>query len=274
MSSVPRFYIPSPLHDGVEPLPPDVARQVATVLRLRPGAAITLFNGDGAEWHATLETVSPRGATARLRQRELPQRESPVHLTLYQAMLKGEKFGWVIQKATELGVAAIVPLLTARTVVDSEGKRPDRWQRIAIEAAEQSGRTVVPEIRAPQRLEEALARLAVATVTPEDSKTIGTLETASNDGASGAMREDSGASAIFCWESASDGPMLEAARRILQHSSCITIFIGPEGGFTPDEAALAQQHGAAICRLGPRILRSETAAIAAAAVVLLGANGE
>lgn len=242
MSSTPRFYVTGPLGDGGGEiaLPPGAARQVTTVLRLRPGDAIRLFDGTGREWPATLAQAGRGEAVARLGEPGVPAREPARRVTLCVALLKGEKMEWVLQKGTELGVDAFQPLVTqrveggageSRTVSES---RQTRWERIIVEAAEQSGRLTVPALKPPVRLAEALR-------TPEPK--------------------------AFCWEDERES-MLPAALD-WRAATRARLFVGPEGGFTPEEVALARAAGARVASLGPLILRAETAAIVAATLALL-----
>src|SRR5581483_4004776 len=169
---VPRFYVPAlreQAEEGVVPLPASIARQVSLVLRLAPGARLVLFDGSGEEWEAELASVEGHSrsgrhaATARLVRCRQPPVEPALQLTLYQALLKGEKFEWVLQKGTELGVARFVPMVTERTVRAGHGAplsppRLDRWRRIVVEAAEQCGRVRIPVVCAPVPFEAALRR--------------------------------------------------------------------------------------------------------------------
>ena len=258
MATVPRFFVEPPLRPGDVVLPSHVARQVTTVLRLRAGDRLVLFDGSGGEWQAELRSAGqglPRGrrgaaplvgACARLLQYRAESLEAPVRFTLCQALLKADKFAWVLQKGTELGVAAFVPLITRRVVaaagpdaLASRGPatKPDRWRRIVIEAAEQSGRCVVPTIHPPLRLEAVLRRAA-----PK----------------------------VLCWEGEREQPFQDALHRALTRGgTSVDVLIGPEGGFAAEEVQAAIDAGAVVASLGPRTLRSETAALAAAALALL-----
>ena len=250
--SAPRFFVRGPLAGcgagGEVPLPEHVARQVATVLRMRPGDPVVLFDGAGGEWRAALAAVGRGSATARLLAYDVPGREPALRLTLCQALLKADRFEWVIQKGTELGVAEFVPLVTRRVVAAdrvgaaggpaaSESKLA-RWRRIAVEAAEQSGRLAVPLVHPPRSLEAAL---------------------------------ESRAPRLVCWEDERRLPFPAALGEVVGGGSNeVAVFVGPEGGFTPEEVQAATAAGARAASLGPRILRSETAAVVAAALALLG----
>jgi len=170
--------------------------------------------------------------------------EPRVRLVLYQSLVKGERFDWVLEKGTELGVAAFVPLLSRRNVLRvATGRtgRPDRWSRVVREAAEQCGRSVLPDILPPKRLEEALAEAADLRLMPWEGE------------------EALGLAAVL----RRARPALEAAG-----SPTVAVLVGPEGGFAGDEVVLAREAGAQVVSMGQRILRSETAGIVAAAAVL------
>jgi 16S rRNA (uracil1498-N3)-methyltransferase len=258
MPTVHRFFVEEPLvgaEGALVTLPAPVARQMEHVLRLRSRDAVVLFDGRGGEWQAEVATLRRGEATARLLRHEPGYPEDALRVTLCQAMIKTDRFEWVLQKGTELGVAAFLPLLTRR-VVGAAGRgspverareralKSERWRRIVVEAAEQCGRTIVPEIHDPGALRSAL---------------------------------EANQPGIICWEGAGDAPpvrealaqALAPAERRGTDASAVQIFIGPEGGFTPDEVAAAVEAGAVPATLGPRILRSETAALAAVALALL-----
>ena len=211
------------------------------MLRLRPGAPLVLFDGRGGEWSATIAGAGRDGVTARLLQHHTPAREAEIRVTLAQAVLKSDRFEWVLQKGTELGVAAFQPLLTRRTVAVAHGAlgegKLERWRRIVTEAAEQSGRCVVPRVAPPAPLEATLAATDA-------------LGAAVGGGARATVRR---------------GP----ARGGRGGGRAVRLLVGPEGGFEPQEAAAAVTAGAFSATLGPRILRSETAALAAVALTCL-----
>lgn len=233
--TVHRFYLPAPLPPGESvALTEEQARQAARVLRLAPGAPVVLFNGDGQEVPGTIEDCAPRRVTVRLGEPRAG-RSCPVPaIHLAQALIKADRFDWVVQKATELGVARITPLATSRTVVslpvERARQRRERWQRIAVEAAEQSGRVTIPEIDEPATLDDLLPLMARIP-------------------------------ALVCWEN--EAMPLHRVR--LPTAGPLLVVIGPEGGFTREEIAAAVDAGARTVSLGPLILRSETAALAALA---------
>lgn len=241
-----RFYIAGvPWRPGLElDLPDAVARQTRDVLRLRPGDALRLLDGAGGEYPAEIVAVERRRVAVRLGERREGAAEPPVRVVLCQGMLKADKLEWVLQKGTELGVAAFVPLLTERAVAaaDSMGEaRRRRWVRILAEAMEQCGGTVLPDLATPRPLMHALTSLP------------------------------SGALALIPWEEERGTTLrgaVETARAANPTLREVQLFIGPEGGFSAGEVALARRHGAVPVTLGARILRAETAAVVAVTLVL------
>jgi 16S rRNA (uracil1498-N3)-methyltransferase len=208
-------------------------RHLRTVLRLRPGAVVEATDGTGRLYTVRLLTLDPGGASGAIEGRTEPARESPCAITLGQAVLKGERMSWLVQKATELGVARIVPLATARVVVRPAGEPGPqaRWQRIAREAVKQCGRVVVPSVEPPRELAALLAE------TPRPD-------------ASWLLSEDG-------------GEPVAAAARATPRPARLLLLVGPEGGFTAAEVALARRAGARPVSLGPRVLRGESAGLVA-----------
>ncbi len=242
-----RFFVPP--HFDLTPgapvdLPLDLVHQAGVVLRLRPGDRVILLDGAGREAEVVLTTFSRKQVSGEVVAcRAAPPPPHP-HVTLYQAVLKGERFAWVLQKATELGVAAIVPVITERTVVPlaeaSEPEKAARWGRIVREAAEQSRRGTLPALHPPIRWADACAAMALAEA------------------------------ALLPWEEATTP--LAAALAGVRAAAHVALAVGPEGGFSPAEMAQAAAAGLTPISLGPRILRAETAALAVCALVLLPAT--
>lgn len=218
-------------------LPEQASVHVARVLRLRAGDRLTLFNGDGEDYAAQLIEVSPRAVRGRIVEAQVNRSESPLQLTLAQALARGEKMDWIVQKATELGVAQIVPLVTARSEVKLDEsrahKRLQHWQAVAISACEQSGRARVPTIAPVQTLRAWLDAL----------------------GRSAAMR----------WALLPEGELTPRALDMPMQDALLAV--GPEGGFDETDIALLGNAGFRGLRLGPRVLRTETAGIAAIAAL-------
>jgi 16S rRNA (uracil1498-N3)-methyltransferase len=231
------------LAEGAEiELSSEVAHQVRDVLRASQGGMIHLLDGRGATYPAEIVALDRRHVVARVGSPLPRTADFPVRFVLCQGMLKATKFEWVLQKATELGVSAIQPLLTERAVAATEmtgEARQRRWQRILAEALEQCGGDRLPELGTPRPLMHALAEMPPSAL------------------------------ALFPWEEANATPLRAtideavAARGGAHAIAEVRIFIGPEGGFSAGEAALAQRHGALLVTLGARILRAETAALVA-----------
>lgn len=238
---IPRFFLDVPLVVGGEvSLSDPAAVHAVRVLRLRAGDPVSLFNGDGHEYPARLVAADARRAMARIEAARESTRESPLAITLAQALARGEKMDWIVQKATELGVAGIVPVITERSEVKLDparaGKRVNRWRAVAISACEQSGRAVIPHVDVPSTLTKWLASIGPS----EDGATRLVLHP-----------DTSGA----------------RARARVPAALSMILAVGPEGGFGEDD--LARLHGAGFddLALGPRILRTETAGLAAIAAL-------
>jgi 16S rRNA (uracil1498-N3)-methyltransferase len=235
-----RFFVPPEnlLGDRVI-LPADIAHQIRNVLRLRAGSAIVVLDNSGAEYEVLLRQVDKQQVVGEAVAKRPSPNEPSVQLTLYQALMKRDKFEWVLQKGTEIGVSQFVPLVTQRSLVQDidikEGKLY-RWQKIITEAAEQSRRGRIPTFQPPQTLGQALA---------------------GNPSQLG----------LIAWEEA-EALTLRKALAGLERPSHISLFIGPEGGFAREEIEAAQAAGLLPITLGKRILRAETAALVASALVL------
>ena len=228
-------------------LPDEIAHQTRDVLRLGVGATVRLLDGQGGEYPAELVAVARRQVAVRLGERVQGHAEPAVRLVLCQGMLKAAKYEWVLQKGTELGVAAFVPLLSERAVAATEATgatRRQRWERIVAEAVEQCGGNRLPELSEPRPLMHALASLPP------------------------------GGIALLPWEEADALPLPQALRGAVALAGGratppeARIFIGPEGGFSVGEVGLARRAGALPVTLGPRILRAETAALVAITLAL------
>ncbi len=247
-----RFFV-SPSDFAQQPvvLTGEQAHQVRRVLRLRLGETVTLLDGQGGVGEAMLVALDERSARFKVTRRWQTPREPAVHITLYQAALKGERFGWALQKGVEVGVSRFAPLVCERNIVDDldavEDKR-DRWQRIIQEAAEQSGRTHLPELLPAQFFSSAVQMGAAAA-------------------------EGAAALRLIPWEGEREtrlSTLLAACN--LAGGPRIELFVGPEGGFTEAEIALARRYEIRPVSLGPRILRAETAGVVAAAAILYQAG--
>jgi len=237
--SLARFHVPAAAPGARVTLPEHSAHHAREVLRLRAGSRVRVFDGAGHEFEAILEAVARRCVEARLGAEVVPRPESPLHLALAVAPLKGDRMELVIQKATELGVAEIWPVLSVRTDAAARpalaGVRQERWEKVASGAAEQSGRAVVP-------------RLAQTTTLPE-------MLAAHWDGRRVVLLADMDRAPLR-------GLPPPAPTRLL-------LLVGPAGGFEPTETERMLACGFESVSLGPRTLRAETAAIAAVAAAQL-----
>ena len=259
-----RFYAPpsafSSSRDSVM-LATDEARHLRDVLRLKVGDEVYVFDGAGKEFHCRIEESRRETAQLQVIAEVTPARpESPLSLTLAVALLKGEKFDLVVQKSTELGVSRILPVVTKLADIrlrdeSDAAKRVTRWQRIALEAAKQSGRAVVPEINAPVTFDSLLQNTG-----PLQSRNC--LLFSERDGQS--LKD--AANALVRTASVSGQP--DAAWPPAHAGgSDITALVGSEGGWTDEELDAARQAGWTIVTLGGRTLRAETAAIAVATLL-------
>jgi len=234
----PRIHLPGPLAVGDEvTLPEAAARHLGRVLRLGPGAALRLFDGRGGEYAATLSTVEKRRVSARIEAFEPREVELPFRVVLAQAVSRGDRMDLTLQKAVELGVGAIVPLVTARSAPLPAGERLERrvahWRGIVASACEQCGRNRLPGVLPPARLGTWLPEAPAGTRLMLDPDAGSSLRQAS------LVRGD------------------------------VTLLVGPEGGLDSKELAQAEGAGFVGIGLGPRVLRTETAALAALAQLQL-----
>jgi 16S rRNA (uracil1498-N3)-methyltransferase len=233
--ATPRIYTGQALSEGLQlELEAGPSRHLCGALRLSVGADIVLFDGNGGEYSAQIEDLDRKRVMVRLTQHHAVERESPLGIHLGVAISRGDRFDWVVQKATELGATHISPLISERVEVKLKGERADKklrhWQQIAISACEQSGRNKIPPVHAIQPLAS--------------------------------------------WTAAAE----DDCRLVLHHRGkqslaelappqSVALLIGPEGGLSAAEIEVAQQHGFSPLTLGPRILRTETAPLAALAIV-------
>lgn len=227
----PRFYEPQPLTENSTITLSDDATQHIRVLRLTEGAEIVLFNGEGGQFSAQLVEVQKRSCKAQLKSFQQTDNESPLHLHLGQVISRGDRMEFVVQKAVELGVNEITPLISERCGVklnaERMAKKQQQWQKIAIAACEQSGRNIVPVIHKTETLQawcEEQIDCCKLTLHPRAKHSINTLN---------------------------------------QDINHVRLLIGPEGGFSDDEVKLTETLNFTETLLGPRVLRTETAALTA-----------
>ena len=234
-----RIHVPATLSEGAEiVLPVQAGEHLTRVLRLEAGAALTLFNGEGGEYAATLAPINGKKVIARVLRHDAVERESPLAVTLLQGVARGERMDLIVQKATELGVGRIVPVLAERSVVKLDARQRTRkrehWQAIAVSACEQCGRNRVAEVDEPMALGDAVKSLA------DDS--------------------------VRCLLAAGGA---ESLAQVAAHAALrpIALLIGPEGGLAEHERQFAEGNGFRVYRMGPRVMRTETAGLAALAVL-------
>ncbi|MDD5241047.1 MAG: 16S rRNA (uracil(1498)-N(3))-methyltransferase [Sulfuricella sp.] len=235
--AAPRFYCPEiPARKGMAELPEQAAHHATRVLRLKEGDAVTVFNGQGGEGDACITAISKHHVSMEITDWQNVERESPLQVHLAQAISAGEKMDYTLQKAVELGIGNIQPLASERSVVRLSGERADKrvahWQGVVISACEQSGRNHVPQVAAIRPLLDWLPQ-----------------------GGANSLRL-----------------MLAPGAEIGLHDlpkpgGAVTLLIGPEGGLSPVEADAAKRVGFTPVRLGVRVLRTETAALAALAAM-------
>ena len=232
-----RVFVDQPLAPGARvTLPESAGAHLVRVLRLREGEACVLFNGDGHDYDATLVSATKRGVDAEISAARAIDNESPLRIVLLQGIARGEKMDLILQKATELGVAAIAPVFADRTEVRLDGERLDKrmahWRSVVTSACEQSGRARIPELLPARGLAEAAATLDAGTLKltldPQGEHRFETLA---------------------------------------KPAGAVVIGIGPEGGWSEKDRDLLAQHGFTGLRLGPRVLRTETAGLAAIAAM-------
>lgn len=231
-----RIYLEQTLATGERAVLPEAAfRHVVQVLRLEVGEPLMLFNNQGGEYEAVLEVIGKREAHVRVGAHQVVNRESALNITLIQGISKGERMDWCVQKATEIGVAGVVPVVTEHGAVKLDAERwarkREHWQGVVTSAAEQSGRTRVPNVAPVADFQTALKQ------TPADALKL-ILD-----------------------------PDVESTLDSIKPSQNVVLLIGPEGGFSPAELSQAKQAGFLPLRLGPRILRTETAATVAMTVL-------
>ena len=241
--SLPRFLVPpDAVRNGAATVVGRELMHMRKVLRLRPGARVLLWDGEGTEHEAVIRAYEGGVAAMTVVRSYRPQRESPLTVTLAQAVGKGDKMDWIVEKSTELGVSCVTPFVSAYTVPRFSGdrgeRRRERWEKIAAAAARQSGRTRIPEIRYVVPFDAVLAR-------------------------------DGQCEVRMLFREGSSGRRPGSLREELGTVGSVLVMVGPEGGFSEEEAATAAANGFHTVGLGKRILRTETAAVAAVCAVQL-----
>lgn len=229
-----RFYVPQAhIENGKVRVEGSEVRHIRKVLRLRAGDRITIFDGLGKEYEGSIIEMAPSSVVIHVEKAISPERESILDITLAQSLLKGEKMDYLVQKATELGIKEIAPFFSSRSVPLLDGskrtERVHRWEKIAVEAAKQCGRGVVPRIRSLKHFSEV-------------------IESVSSD----ALR-------LLLWEK--QGSLLKEVLKGAAGRKRIFFIVGPEGGLSQDEVHRAEAKGFTPIHLGGRILRAETASL-------------
>jgi 16S rRNA (uracil1498-N3)-methyltransferase len=245
---IPRIYFPRSPEPGESlELPADQLRYLRNVLRLKTGDALTLFDGRGFDYCAVITGLGGRKAQVRVTAKNRIPEEPKPKITLAQALPKGTKLEWIIQKATELGASRILPFTSARSIPKIQENRREqkliRWRKIAAEAAEQCGRSEVPEIPGILSFESTLDRAAA-----------GSLK-------------------VIFWEVESDRSIREILGGNAAGITDVFAVVGPEGGFAPAEIDRARAAGFVTASLGKRVLRVETAALAVLAILQYALGG-
>ena len=235
---IPRIYTPQPLETGETiQLDDNAFNHSVRVLRLKSGAHIVLFNGEGGEYKATLSGVQRRQASAAVGEFTNKEVEPPLQLIMGQCISRGEKMDYTVQKSVELGVTEIVPLFSERCGVQLKGERLEKkrqhWQSVSVSACEQSGRNRIPTIEREMTLAAWIENVEAdikLVLDPSESTTLNQLQPPQNS---------------------------------------VALLLGPEGGMTEEEVAHAKRHGFLRIRLGPRVLRTDTASLATLSAIQL-----
>jgi len=245
---IPRIYFPRTAEPGESlELPADQLHYLRNVLRLKAGDAATLFDGRGFEYSAVITGLGGRKAHMRVTAKNRIPVEPAPKITLAQALPKGTKLEWIIQKATEMGATGILPFTSARSIPKIQENKIEqkliRWRKIAAEAAEQCGRSNVPEIPGILPFEKVLSRAA------------------------------EGSLKVIFWEAESERSLRQILRENAFGVKDVFAVVGPEGGFAPSEIDRAKSAGFVTASLGGRVLRVETAALAVLAILQYALGG-
>jgi 16S rRNA (uracil1498-N3)-methyltransferase len=252
VSSQQRFFVPpEAIENGQVRFNREQARQMMAVLRMAPGQTVTVLDNSGWQYLVALERLTPADAVGAVRTRTLVSSEPRTKITLYVGMIRAPRLEIVLQKCTELGVAAFVPVLCQRSLVGQADElnptKLDRWERIIVEAAEQSGRGKLPHLMGAASLEQACEQARGLSLMlwegERESRLRDALQAAGGD---------------------EPGRRRGAAARPFS----VNLFVGPEGGFSDGEVQRARAFGVQPVTFGPRILRAETASVAAVAAIL------
>ena len=253
MSNLPRFYCPSALDTGAElSLPAGTARHVQ-VLRLQPNDEITLFNGQGGEFKAVVMHMGRSEVSVRVGEHQAIERELNIYVHLWSGITANERMDWLLEKATELGAATLLPITAERSVLKLKGERADKklahWQAIAVASSEQCGRNRVLQVGQARTLEQAFEQLSAAQAPSQAARWVLSLSPGTR-----LLHE-----------------MIQTIRSTHDHDATqpteIIVLSGPEGGLSPAEEAQAIAAGFLPVSLGNRVLRAETAPVAVLSAV-------
>ncbi|MBN1643671.1 MAG: 16S rRNA (uracil(1498)-N(3))-methyltransferase [Dehalococcoidales bacterium] len=238
-----RFFIPKECfeNDKVK-ITGEPLHQIGYVLRLKPADRIIVLDNSGREFEVEIEYLTKKESQGKILSKKTGKGEPAVKITLYQALLKADRFELALQKCVELGVTAIVPFISERCVVKNPSEsKAERWQKIVREAAEQSERSVIPTLHPAVSFEEACRTVSRP--------------------------------ALLLWEEENGKGLKQVLQNLpFKTAKAISLFIGPEGGFPESEVKLARKQGIAVASLGRRVLRSETAGLAAISAILYEKN--
>lgn len=246
---MPRLFVFEKLAIGDEiVIAGEEAHHIIRVLRLGPGHSVSISDGKSVESLGVISDIDIRDTKIKIRILDQNKsKETKPFITLLQALPKGEKFDWIIQKSTEIGVSKIIPVITQRTIVNilpsKLERRMERWNKIAIEAAKQSLRMDIPQIGELSTFDASLREVEKHHLS------------------------------IIPWEQEKELSIRKALKSIDGTVTKVAVFIGPEGGFSPEEVKKAKEMGAVSVSLGPRILRTETAAIAVCSILMYELGG-
>lgn len=233
---MPRFFAD---YEGGEliTLSPEDSKHISKALRMKVGESLTVCDGRGTDFECVIESAQGDAVTVRVLSQKPSETEADVDITIYQALPKSDKMDGIVQRAVELGATKIVPMLTERCVSRPDGKACDskvkRWNKIALEAAMQCGRGVIPTVAPVQSFKQAISQMDADVV-------------------------------VMFYE----GGGLPIRQMDIKKGHKIAVLVGPEGGFELSEVELAKQSGAVIGSLGPRILRTQTASLAAVSAIM------
>lgn len=237
-----RFFVdPTAIHENSVDIPDETASQIRKVLRLKEGTRVQFLDNHGWLYESVIHYTDPKNITAEIIEKRSAEGEPACTVSLYIGLTQREKFEWILQKCTEAGVSKIIPMITERSLLrkttDITGKK-ERWEKILKEASEQCGRGSIPKLSDPLSFHEAVKAGSLAD------------------------------KALFCWEDEKQKTLREILEPLHSTTSNISLMVGPEGGFSTEEAALAQEAGWSTVTLGKRIYRMETAAIASVILTL------